>query len=421
MLRKLRTTAIFGCAYLAWGADVRVLWGDVDDAEWVSQLAERRVPPPPVDSEGPRARVVETRRVVPSDGLPVAPDRSNNNLDVARHDGRTYLAWRTAPSHFAGNATRIEVVSSADERTWTHEASFALGTDLREPRLLSFDGSLFLYVSELGSDPLDFEPRGVRVSERAAAGKWSELEPMLAGGTIAWRVRVHDGVPLMVAYGDGAAVYDPCPEPMRVQLLTTRDGRRWSPLEPKRPAVVVGGGSEADFAFADSGELFAVVRNEAGDADGFGSKLCRAPASDWTRWSCRADRRKFDSPFAFSALGEPWVMARRHVTPSGEYDVGQSWGPLRSVVNQLAYVREPKRCALWRFDRDTGRPRFVLDLPSRGDTCFPAVLPGGRRDGAERVIVYDYSSDIRGPDLPWSAGQRRPTYIYRHVVEFRPR
>jgi hypothetical protein len=33
-------------------------------------------------------------------------------------------------------------------------------------------------------------------------------------------------------------------------------------------------------------------------------------------------------------------------------------------------------------------------------------------------VVYDYSSDIEGPDLPWTVGQRRPTYVYRHVLEF---
>jgi hypothetical protein len=36
-------------------------------------------------------------------------------------------------------------------------------------------------------------------------------------------------------------------------------------------------------------------------------------------------------------------------------------------------------------------------------------------------VVYDYSSDIAGPELPWTAGQRRPTFIYRHVLELAPR
>ena len=35
-----------------------------------------------------------------------------------------------------------------------------------------------------------------------------------------------------------------------------------------------------------------------------------------------------------------------------------------------------------------------------------------------KVVIYDYSSDIEGPELPWSAGQRRPTYVYRHELAF---
>jgi hypothetical protein len=58
------------------------------------------------------------------------------------------------------------------------------------------------------------------------------------------------------------------------------------------------------------------------------------------------------------------------------------------------------------------------DLPSRGDTCFPSTISGAT---ADEVVVYDYSSDIDGPDLAWNAGQVGPTFIYRHVLRFTPR
>jgi hypothetical protein len=57
-------------------------------------------------------------------------------------------------------------------------------------------------------------------------------------------------------------------------------------------------------------------------------------------------------------------------------------------------------------------------LPSRGDTCFPAVIDG---ESDDVKIVYDYSSDISGADVAWSVGQRNPTYIYRHELRFSPR
>jgi hypothetical protein len=119
--------------------------------------------------------VLDTRRIVPSDGLPAEAKAgvANNNLDVVRHDdGRVYLAWRTAPDHFAGPEVTVHVVSSEDERNWRFEASFKLGTDLREPRLLSLGGTLFLYVALLGQQQLAFEPRGVARAEKPAGGGW---------------------------------------------------------------------------------------------------------------------------------------------------------------------------------------------------------------------------------------------------------
>lgn len=148
------------------------------------------LPPPPAAEPGRHdVELLETRRVVPSDGLPVETQRSNNNLDVIRHGGLVYLAWRTAPDHFASTETVIHVASSEDELVWTHETTFSMGTDLREPRFLTIGESLFLYVSVLGANPLAFEPMGVRVSERGADGTWSELEDVGLPGYIAWRAR----------------------------------------------------------------------------------------------------------------------------------------------------------------------------------------------------------------------------------------
>jgi hypothetical protein len=81
-------------------------------------------------------------------------------------------------------------------------------------------------------------------------------------------------------------------------------------------------------------------------------------------------------------------------------------------------VTTGKRCSLWHFDSTHNRFGFVLDLPSRGDTCFPAVLRGA---DPNEVTVYNYSSPIDGADLPWSVGQRAATLIYRHTLRFTPR
>ena len=76
--------------------------------------------PPPVAEPGRHdVQVMETRRIVPSAGLPSSAPVlvANNNLDVIRFGGRAWLAWRTAPDHYASDRTLVVVVSSADEIT----------------------------------------------------------------------------------------------------------------------------------------------------------------------------------------------------------------------------------------------------------------------------------------------------------------
>ena len=51
-------------------------------------------------------------------------------------------------------------------------------------------------------------------------------------------------------------------------------------------------------------------------------------------------------------------------------------------------------------------------------SCYAGQIAG---DSPDTRIIYDYSSDIDGPELSWNQGQNGPTYIYRHVVRFTPR
>ncbi len=363
--------------------------------------------------------VTETRQVIPGEGLPpeTPAGNSNNNLDVVRHDGRVYLAWRTAPDHFASSETRLFVVSSADERTWRYETRLSLDRDLREPRFLAWNNRLFLYVSRLGTDPMRFEPQGVSVTERRGDGSWSVLEDVNLPGAIAWRTRMERGTPYMLAYRGGENIYLFNNLPLDVDLLTTTDGRAWTPVDPAMRTVYHGGGSEADMALGDDGTLFAVIRNEAGDDTGFGSLVCRAPPGAPARWSCRPDPKKYDSPLMFWHDGEAWLVARRNVTDDGHYDRRQTGlnRTAQSVQNQLAYGNTPKRCALWRYVQGEDRFAWVLDLPSRGDTCFPATLTTAN---PEERVIYDYSSPIDGDDVSWRVGQRGPTRIYRHLLRF---
>lgn len=361
----------------------------------------------------------DTRAIVPGEGLPaeVVLQSANNNLDIVEHDGRQYLAFRTAPNHFASALARLYVVSTTDELTWRYEGEFHEDTDLREPRLLSLEGKLFLYYAVLGKDRLAFEPQGMRVTEYRGPGDWTPPEWFFGEGFIPWRAKVIDGVAYLMAYVGGENLYEVNGRPVEVYWLKTTDGRNFEPVVPEQPVVLRGGTSETDFTILDDGTVIAVARNEAGDAEfGFGSKICRGEAGAPATWRCVGDVRRFDSPLVFRHRGEVWLFGRRNVTETGAYDLGFHDKPLQEQSSLYAadYWNKPKRCALWRIDPEALTATFALDLPSRGDTCFASVLPRGE----DAFVVYNYSSPIDGPDIGWLRGQTGPTLIYRHTLRF---
>lgn len=389
-------------------------WQETKDAYVDVTVAEEApsFPPPSVEEGRHVAQVVDTRRILPSAGLRSQVQRTNNNLDVVRHQGRTYLAFRSSPDHLASTDTTIQVFSSTDEVSWHPETQLALGTELREPRFLAYDGQLFLYVTRLSSERHLFEPQNVLVVQRRPRG-WSEPRELNLQGHVVWRTKVVEDIPLMTAYvtSHGSS---PNAGTLEVKLLTTDDGFSWRPLMAGESAVYRGGGSQAAFTSDEDGNLYTVIRNDAGDSSGWGSSVCFAPSSDWTDWDCVNDPKKYDAPAMFSYDGEIYLIARRNVSDDGHYD--QAFGPdiVRSIANELDYVTKAKRCSVWRYVRSERRVAFVLDLPSKGDTCFPSVLEG-RQPG--EFVVYNYSSDLQGHDLPFGVGQREPTFIYRHVLQ----
>ncbi len=170
------------------------------------------------------------------------------------------------------------------------------------------------------------------VAERDPDGKWSELSPMGPPGVMGWRARSLGGVPVLLVYSGGETIYNMERPNLRVELWKSSDGRSWEPFDPKRPVVYEGGGSEADCVLGDDGTLFGVIRNEAGDATGWGAKVCRAPAGDLARWTCRSDRRKYDSPYMFWHDGEAYLIGRRNLNGDGAYDLGR--GSRRSVPTE---------------------------------------------------------------------------------------
>ncbi|HJN78389.1 MAG TPA: hypothetical protein QGF58_31050 [Myxococcota bacterium] len=351
-------------------------------------------------------------RVVPSAGLPeqVEVQPAANNLDVVEHEGQTWLAFRTGPDHFASDEVHLYVLRSSDREHWELSLPIFMATDLREPRLLSLDGQLILHWAVLGTDPLAFEPQGTM---RAVfdGQSWSDPEWIFEDGFIPWRTRVMDGVPTMIGYVGGEDIYDQDGLPaLEVKWLSSDDGLDWSGA-----TVLTGGGSETDFAFTPEGDLVAVVRNEAGDEEGFGSLICRGEAEAPTDWECRHDPKKYDSPLVFEDDGRIWLIGRRNVTDDGHFDLGRDDldHDEAFLFYSASYWQEPKRCSLWEVHPLSLQVEWVLDLPSRGDTCFASILG---EDG--QYEVWNYTSDPEGPDLSWLEGQKGETWIYRQDLTF---
>ncbi len=370
------------------------------------------------DDAAPAPTVSQPTRIVPSPNLPpeVVLQNANNNLDITLHEDRLFFAFRTAPTHFASKNATLYVLSTTDQQSWTFEFTFNLQKDLREPRLLSWNGRLFLYFAVLGTNPLDFEPGGMMVTERLGEANWTEPAYFYEDGFIPWRAKVVDDVPYLLAYVGGGAIYDVNPEPIDVHWLTTNDGVHWEAVVPGQPVVLSGGASETDFVFQDDGSLIAVARNEMGDDTGFGSKICRASAADLGNWQCVGDARKYDSPLMFRHGKRIYLIGRRNLSADGAYDLGyDDLDPaLQHLIYELDYWIKPKRTSLWEVDPATLSVSFVLDLPSRGDTSFAGLVPAGENE----YLVYNYSSPLTGPDYFWLWGQLHPTNILATTLMF---
>ena len=334
---------------------------------------------------------------------------ANNNVDIIFHQGRLYLAFRTAPNHFASPLAQMCVVSSPDlGKSWKKEVCYSLETDVREPRLMSFLGSLQLIFFEAGTNPLAFEPRNLRRAFQLEPGRWTSPEVFYLEGekrpVVPWDVKVRYGRAWMTAYA--GEHYGGEPGQLDVLFYSSDDGITWLPAA-ESPVVYHGGVSEVAFEFDSAGNLWAIGRNEDGDATGFGSQVFYAPAGNLGGWQslAQSDPERYDSPELFRHDEDIFLSARR--------DVRGPFGPEGDLV---AYSFRPKRSALYRLNRAQRRVEFVQDLPGVGDTAFFAV----RRSAEHSFLLANYTSPLDNPDISWLEGQTsdRGTSIYLLPIEF---
>jgi hypothetical protein len=347
-----------------------------------------------------------------SEGVDCLP--ANNNLDLTWFGGRLWLAWRTAPNHFASARARLEVASAERwDGRWRREATVALGADVREPRWVADGDRLQLWFMRLGTDPKRFQPDGVqRIVRSPVAGAWSEPSPALPRDLVPWRVRRFGGRWALIGYRGGERMYGPRPVDPVVELRWSDDLERWGD-----PVDVHVGGCECELLQLPDGRWLGVTRNEGPTRRG--SDVLVGP--DLDHLSVTPIARKLDSPNLFLWAGEPFVFARRQVAHSGRYDHVPRWvpGAVAIRIDQAVWSLTRKRSTLYRVDVAAGSVDPVVDLPGRGDTAFTGVVPESPDDAGPAgpegpLLVADYSSAPAVGDRMWLRGQLNPTEIALH-------
>ncbi len=360
-------------------------------------------------------RIGEAHAVVPGPGLPpgLGLGAANNNLDWVRHGDRTYLAFRTAPRHWASDDAHMIVLSTSagaelePGARWTLEARFDLpDRDLREPRFLSVGDRLLFYFFEADSQPGVFSPNAIRVTERLGPADWGEAQPIFEPGHVVWRTKWRRGQGWMSVY-DGRAPYDETERLRSVRLLRSDDGLAWASVSGRDSPVAHAGASECAFEFDAEGNLVALVRVEPR-----GALVCTAPADRLERWDCSPTPHRHDSPLLVRHGDRFFAFARRSLGGPVERMPGWLSDDSRLLLDQLRFWWTRLRTSVYEILPDERRIVPLADLPSRGDTAFASAIPLG--DG--RFAVANYSSPLEEADWPWAVGQNVETRIYVQEV-----
>lgn len=359
--------------------------------------------------EAQRIAYTPLEKIVPS-LLPrqVKTFRSNNNLDIACYNNRTYFAFRTSPVHFASVKTALYVLSSADNEHWSYETKFAFGSDVREPRFLVFKGKLFLYFFKGGSNLFSFAPEHIYATEFAAPAKWTKPKPIYKPGFVIWRAKEHDGKAYMSVYY-GVGLYSNETQPGHLQLLESTDGYDYTLVDNKEVSTETSA-EEGEFEFDKDGNLYATIRLEIK-----GGKVCRAAKNALSKWTCRFTPYKYDSALMFRRNDDFYVLARRNV--AGPFFRGDSFLPkcLQAKWLLARYSLTRKRTALYKLNKENLELEPLFDFPSSGDTAYAGMIPLDEN----KYLVLNYSSDFTGPDMSWLWGQFFGSNIYATVLEFK--
>lgn len=329
--------------------------------------------------------------------------------DLCTFQNRYYLAVRTASVHYPYPDSLIHILSSVDGRNWEAEHCIDTPGDLREPRFVVFKGVLHLYFFAGSLVPLVFLPRGIFVTRKTPDG-WEPAAKVYRAGFVHWRIRPHRGKLLMSVYSVHRVTRS---TPSNVFLLESPDGFEWNAVtsEPLFQGLRgPGESSELEFNFGPDGTMYGVLRS-----DSFGSRIFAAAGGDLSKRRTRNSKFRYDSALLFSHERRSFVIARRNLDGSPNKAGRRLPRAVRSAYNLTRYSLTKKRTSLFALNPETLEIQLLFDIPSHGDTGFPALCPINDHE----YLLINYSSELRGDDdYAWIRGQFKPTKLYAYRLSF---
>lgn len=331
---------------------------------------------------------------------------SNNNLDVVKFKGKYYLAFRTAPTHYASRKTVMYVVSSIDLENWNYETEIRLGRDLREPKFAVYHDTLNLYFFTAGQSMFSFSPQQLMMVRTIGGNFWTPPASIHMAGFVPWRVRERNDTLYMSAYY-GINLYRKTHK-SDLRLFYSTDAVNWRKIS-KLPQIDVLSAEEGEFIFDKAGNLYATVRLE-----GTGALICKADKCCINNWVQVRTKHKYDSALMFCHNDDIYLVSRRNMDGPMDKKKNRTNEKQRRIRNMVRYWWTRKVTALFKLNKSDLSLSLVTDLPSTGDTAFPGIVPLGDDD----YLLMNYSSDIKGRKKTWFTGQLGKTYIYWTKLHF---
>ncbi len=176
------------------------------------------------------------------------------------------------------------------------ERKISIKRDIREPRFLKVNNTLFPYFAVPGTNLIKFEPEETMSIYLNDKSVWSRPEWLFKNTFIPWRGKIFNNTPTLIGYPGGDNIYSEPSDLIKVFWYRTLNGKNFEPFIENTPVILTGGVPDTDIVKIDENEYIAVSRNELGDEDGLGSKICRIKTENQVRVNCISNLKKYDSP-----------------------------------------------------------------------------------------------------------------------------